>query len=242
MKPWRDVLPIHPAAELLPHMDKRQLRELANDIAENGLREPVSVIDHSKHGIMLIDGINRLDAMESLGWKLVADGKLCERINKLARAMQVYERTSGINYFNDTGRFGLIGYVISKNIRRRHLTSAQKRELIGKLLKLDPKQTDLQIAKTVGVDNHTVASVRRKKEANSEIPNKTERREVGGRKARGRKPKASNVINSDDVAAFRLLREIDALDLSKLTDPISFGRALADRSHRFLSTLKKEVV
>jgi hypothetical protein len=37
-------------------------------------------------------------------------------------------------------------YVMSANIHRRHLTIEQKRELIGKLLKAQPKQSNRQIA------------------------------------------------------------------------------------------------
>ena len=38
--------------------------------------------------------------------------------------------------------------VISANIHRRHLTAEQRRELIEKLLKADPGQSDRQIAET----------------------------------------------------------------------------------------------
>ena len=45
MKPnsanWRETLPIHPAAELLPRMTKEELLELGNDIKANGLISPI---------------------------------------------------------------------------------------------------------------------------------------------------------------------------------------------------------
>jgi hypothetical protein len=50
--------------------------------------------------------------------------------------------------------------------------------------------SNAQIAKQTGRDDKTVAKFRRDLESNSEIPNKTDRTEKSGRKARGRKPGA----------------------------------------------------
>src|SRR5262249_61366782 len=40
-KSWRDVLPIHPAAELFPPMSPDELRALGEDIRKNGLTSPI---------------------------------------------------------------------------------------------------------------------------------------------------------------------------------------------------------
>jgi hypothetical protein len=40
-KSWRDVLPIHPAAELFPLMSEAELRELGEDIKQNRLKHPI---------------------------------------------------------------------------------------------------------------------------------------------------------------------------------------------------------
>jgi ParB-like chromosome segregation protein Spo0J len=61
-------------------------------------------------------------------------------------------------------------FVISANIRRRHLNTEQKRELIEKLLKADASKSNVLIAKTTGVTDKTVGSVRAALEATSEIP------------------------------------------------------------------------
>ena len=87
-------------------------------------------------------------------------------------------------------------YVISANIQRRHLTSEQKRELIEKLLKAKPEQSNNQIAKQVKVNDKTVAKVRTGLEATSEIPKlkKTigkDGKERPARKSPAAKPKAS---------------------------------------------------
>jgi hypothetical protein len=40
---WRDVLPIHPGAELFPRMSQDELRALGEDIKERGLHIPITV-------------------------------------------------------------------------------------------------------------------------------------------------------------------------------------------------------
>ena len=55
--------------------------------------------------------------------------------------------------------------MLSANLRRRHLTAEQRRELIGKVLHATPDKSNRQIAETVKVDHKTVAAVRSEKEA-----------------------------------------------------------------------------
>jgi hypothetical protein len=42
---WRDVLPIHPAAELFPLIFEAELHEQADDIKQNGLQAPIVPTD-----------------------------------------------------------------------------------------------------------------------------------------------------------------------------------------------------
>ena len=51
-----------------------------------------------------------------------------------------------------------------------HLTSAQKRDLISKVLKARPEVSNATVAKQTMADDKTVAKVRRKLEATSEFP------------------------------------------------------------------------
>jgi hypothetical protein len=68
---WRDFLPIHPAAELLPRMLDDDLRELGEDIKKNNLRAAIAVWKEQKHlPVQLLDGRSRLDAMEAVGIKI----------------------------------------------------------------------------------------------------------------------------------------------------------------------------
>ena len=84
---------------------------------------------------------NRLDAMELLGWDV---------LDHNGRLLGHYE---GMNLFDDDD---VVAWVISANIRRRHLNQAQKREMLGKLLKVDPSKSNRSIAKAAGVDDKTV--------------------------------------------------------------------------------------
>ena len=57
-----------------------------------------------------------------------------------------------------------------RNIRRRHLTTEQRRVLIAKLLKAQPEKSNRTIAKQTKTDDKTVAEVRGGLEATAEIP------------------------------------------------------------------------
>ena len=84
--------------------------------------------------------------------KLTLDGRNRERACELAGVEP--------NYFDRDDIADPIAYVISANIKRRHLTSAQKRDLIAKLLEADPTKSNRRIAKQIGADHTTVADVR----------------------------------------------------------------------------------
>jgi hypothetical protein len=69
---WREVLPVHPAADLFPRMSPDELLTLAEDIKERGLVSPIVIykeVGPDGFRFSLLDGINRLDAMELVGIK-----------------------------------------------------------------------------------------------------------------------------------------------------------------------------
>jgi hypothetical protein len=160
---WRDHLPVHPAAELFPLMSEAELRELADDIKQNGLRASVAI--RSEDG-SLIDGRNRLDALALAGLLSVDDkGRLWIKC------------WNGTTWFDDRRELKACiisgdpyAYALSVNAHRRHLTAEQKRELIAKVLKAKPDQSNNQVAKQVKADDKTVAAVRRGLESTSEFP------------------------------------------------------------------------
>jgi hypothetical protein len=146
-KSWRDWLPIHPAADLLPLMSKDELLVLGEDIKKNGLCERVAVIDGDDGKPILIDGRNRLDAMELVGQPFT--------LESVSMRLRCQEHLPG---------FDLYAYVTSINLHRRHLTAEQKRDLIAKLIKATPEKSDRQIAETVKASPTTVGKVREEME------------------------------------------------------------------------------
>jgi hypothetical protein len=195
---WRDVLPVHPAADMFPMMSKAELLELGKDIKKNGLQSPIIIwaADGSGAKPKVLDGRNRLDAMEAVGLKVVdqKNGHIQWNL-KLVRFWDVWPGKRTFEGKEELQRCPSINdpyeYVISANIHRRHLTADQKRELIDKLLKADPTKSDRAIAKVVKADNKTVTKRRRKLEGREEIPHVKARTDTRGRKQPATKQKAA---------------------------------------------------
>ena len=190
---WRDHLPIHPAAELFPLMSEVELREHAEDIKANGLRVPL--VGWAVDGQSLLDGRNRLDALAQLGL-LYETGDHHVGLKKWDGKQWIDQPGGRIGYapgceFHNLYDGDPYAIVLSLNVHRRHLNAEQKRELITKVLKLQPEKSDRQIAKEVGVTNKTVGVARRKAELREEIPHVETRTDTKGRKQlrRPRKPK-----------------------------------------------------
>jgi ParB-like chromosome segregation protein Spo0J len=99
---WRDKYKVHPAADVFPMMLDEELLKLADDIKKFGLRERIKF-----HDQVLVDGRNRLRAMELAGIEVRAQHK------------------QYVNYGTD-----LVTYIISANIHRRHLTKEERAGLI----------------------------------------------------------------------------------------------------------------
>lgn len=95
---------IHPACDLLPTLDEDEFSELADDIEENGLLEPVVI-----HDGQVLDGRHRLMA--------------CLR----AGIEPEYREWDG-----ECGSPS--AYVVSKNVHRRHLTASQRAMVAAELL------------------------------------------------------------------------------------------------------------
>jgi len=98
---------IHPAANEFPLMSESEFRELVDDIKLNGQTDLIVVRTTAK-GTEIIDGRNRQAACEEIG--VEAQEKEWEGTEE-----------------------EIIPYIISKNIRRRHLTPDQQAAIIVKL-------------------------------------------------------------------------------------------------------------
>ena len=140
---WRDVYPPHPAAELFPMLDDAQLDELAADIKAHGLLHPIVVIADSKR---LLDGRNRAEAAERAGFKITP--------RDVRRAGEMVDP---------------FDYVLSANIRRRHLSTEDRLRLVDEVLKAKPTRSDRQVAKQTGTSPTTVGKRRAKGEQSGDV-------------------------------------------------------------------------
>jgi hypothetical protein len=162
---WRDVIAVHPAADIFPMMPRDELIVLGEDIKKNGLRNRVAVIKGPDDEPILIDGRNRLDAMELVGLKIV--------LEDVAVLVACGKHRPGFDPYD---------YVLSANIHRRHLTAEQKRDLIAKLLKATPGKSNRQIAKAVDVSHPHVGKVRAELESTGDVETVTTSIDTKGRK------------------------------------------------------------
>jgi hypothetical protein len=146
MTSWRDVLKVHAAAEMFPLMSPDELKELGRDIKKNGLTAPpVQWVDRNGEAYLL-DGRNRLDAMEAVGIVVVEVTP-----GSAKRKEKVYRWDPAGRYRLSFDRYDWVTdpweYVVSANLRRRHLGHEEKRRIIAALLKARPERSDRATAK-----------------------------------------------------------------------------------------------
>ena len=185
---WRDVLPIHPAADRFPPITAEELRELGTDIVKNGLTSSIALWRADpKSPAQLLDGRNRLDAIE------IATGKPVEVGAPSIMAGDFLACDKAIEL--DGRKVDPVAYVISANIHRRHLTIEDKDRLIVELLKADPTKSNRQVAKIIDASHPHVAEVRRRAEKAGDVETVTTSIDTRGRKQSARrktaKPKAA---------------------------------------------------
>jgi hypothetical protein len=220
-KSWRDVLKIHPAAELFPLMSEAELKELAEDIRINGLQTRIVIWDPEDNKKSLLDGRNRLDALALLGLLyLDDDGEL--GLNKWWVkdrgwvADDRFEPPFAPERLDSGDPYAL---ALSFNVHRRHLNAEQKRELIAKVLKAKPEASNLQIAKQVKADDKTVAKVRNELEGRSEIPNVDTRSDTKGRGQPARRSRKKKVVPLPDPSTDKSFEDLEEVS------PGIWGRA-----------------
>jgi hypothetical protein len=165
-KSWRDVVPIHPAAELFPPMPPDELEELAEDIKKRGLLTPIGFWrlgprkGKDSNKLLLLDGRNRLDALERAGLlELDNDGWPCLK-NQFRIYLEADVRDGGQNPYE---------LVISLNIRRRHLTFNERIDLLDRIIKADPKISSRRAAKLVHVSPTTGTKRKAALEASGDV-------------------------------------------------------------------------
>lgn len=187
---WRDHLKVHPAAELFPLLPPDEVKALADDIQKNRMQTPIVLWrECSGASLLLLDGRNRLDALALSGClRPRRDRAPREKMGVYMRCVQdrplqiVDKDDDCIGDLKTEVGGDPYDIVLSLNVHRRHLTAEQKRELIAKVLKAKPEQSNRAIAKQVKVDHKTVADVRSKAVSTGEIPQLTETVGIDGKK------------------------------------------------------------
>ena len=137
----------------------------------------------------LLDGRNRLAALKLLGIKDPRDAPRAKAaqytpgwgVRYLSALVKTSDLTSrGMSTPKWRPDVNPTTFVLSMNVHRRHLTSAQKRDAIAAFIKADPTTSDRTVAKDLGVSNKTAGKVRADLEARAEIPHVSTRTDSAG--------------------------------------------------------------
>jgi hypothetical protein len=179
------AIKFHPLADMFPLMEGAEFDALVADIKANGLHEDIVFYEN-----MILDGRNRYRAWLAAG--------------KDPAAIPSFDGDSLIDEIYG----GPVAYVISKNIRRRHLTAEQKRELIAKLIKAQPEKSNRQIAGTAKASPTTVGAVRAKMEAKGDVSNLDTSTDTKGRK-QPRRRRATKGERRRKAREYRSRRELE---------------------------------
>lgn len=233
---WRDLIAVHPAAEAFDLLEGDDLAGLVADIKKNGIVTPITLLKVGD-GYEVLDGRNRLTAAEIAGVDLFRpDGKPIWK------------------HFNPVGgdsKFDPFAFVVSVNIKRRHLNESQRAMVAAKLANMrQGSRTDLQpsahvrevsqpdAAKMLNVSVRSVqnaAAVVR--EASPELVKQVERGEVSVSKA-AKEIKQSKKPLLPKMQQLRKMRE--AQNGKSLAPPIVSERQQADEVLKLLQHIERE--
>ena len=166
--------------QLLPPLSSEEYAALRSDIQNRGVLVPV---EYDEAGNVL-DGHHRLQACQELG----------------------------ITEFPSLVRLGLSegekrAHVRALNLNRRHLTQAQRRELIAAELIDAPERSNRQVGEALGVDHKTVGCVRGGLVAGGEIPHLSETRGADGKTYPARRSALESAPDHQRRLAEAMLRE-----------------------------------
>ena len=177
--------------QLLPDLVGDDYLALKTSIAESGVLIPL-VYDAETNE--LVDGHQRARAVAELR----------------AEGTAVAEPMKQLRHFgSDEER---IAFVVSSNVQRRKLSSAQRRDLVAEALRRLPSLSDRRLALMSGVDGKTVAAVRGELVGRAEIPHVETRADTLGRQQPARRLRpASTIFVSSPRDASRAAKALQAL-------------------------------
>jgi hypothetical protein len=181
---WRDIIPPHPAALLLPRMKPEAIQALGEDIKANGQQTPIVIFADAQGKQSLLDGVSRLDGMVKVKLEAIKDGALNREVVKFQVITEVDP----------------VAYVLSANVHRRHLTTKDKRDLASNLLRMFPNKSDRQIAEWIGISHNTVKSVREELITSGQIDQMCSRLDKKGHRRPANRPKATIPSSTPPIA------------------------------------------
>jgi hypothetical protein len=113
------------------------------------------------------------------------EGQILDGRNRYKACLMIRRKPDVADYLGKDP----VGFVISANVHRRHLTPAQKDEIIGKLLTEHSDWSDRTIGKVAKADHKTVGRRRAEREGRGEIPHVERRADSKGRSFPAPKPR-----------------------------------------------------
>jgi ParB-like chromosome segregation protein Spo0J len=207
------LLAFHKAANMFPLMKGTEFTALVDDIKRRDLQNPITVIRPGGSVPVdeetIIDGRNRYRA--------------CLQAKVTPRFVPFEGKAEDI-----------IPYIVSANIRRRHLKAAEKRKLIADLIKMMPEKSDRQIAATLDASPTTVGTVRAEMEKTGDVSKLDTRTDTKGRsqpatkKANGQSQPAKKKANGASAPA---VDAAPAADEAPTSSPPSTPPVMEAASH-----------
>jgi hypothetical protein len=177
----RNRLQFHPLANIFPLMEGAEFDALVDDIRTKGLLDDIVLC-----GGLILDGRNRYRACLAAG----VEPRFIDR---------------GPSDWGSSAE----QFVISANIRRRHLDPETKIKILAQLVAAQPEKSDRQHAKEAGVSHPTIAKARKTAEATGKaLP--VDKRVGADGKARRRPPKKKAKAKRQETRAERKAREQNA--------------------------------
>jgi hypothetical protein len=174
---WRTFFTVHPVAAVFNKgTTKQDLAKMAKDIEASGRLQArivtVHVADTSGGKVYVVDGITRLDAMESLGWQIVD-----EHGNWIGAVEGMVDHRR--NYSHEQ----VAKLVISLNAKRRHQTKEDIAAAIAETVKLERAAREKEFLVSERRETPSPKVGRPKDEVKAEVVEKAAEHGIGKRTA-----------------------------------------------------------
>ena len=219
-KSWRNAMLIHPAARAFPLMSADELKALGEDLRERGC--DTVVIDEATLSLLRTAATGSMRLSGPVSKSFTPNSDIC--------CPSSSSGTGNVRLSKREQIADPYGYVVSANIHRRHLSTAQRVELIEKVMKANPSISSRRAAKLAGVSPTTAVKTRDKLEKTGDVSTVHTSIDTKGRKQPTRKPKRTgapvDLPVKDQINAFH--RELSA-----------FVTSFSDRFRAWLETKPK---